>query len=158
MIRQSGNKNLISVAEIDTLKWKDKLSYNEPYVHYYHSHPAYYNYPVVNISYEGAKFFCEWLTVQYNAAPKRKFKKVSFRLPSEEEWIIAAQAGNSKAIYPWGGKKLRNKKGEYLANFKSDKTGELLVDVKHVENADIFTPVGAYWKNDFGLYNMSGNV
>lgn len=148
-LRQSGNANLISVAEIDTLKWIDKLSYNEPYVHYYHIHPAYNNFPVVNISYEGAKLFCEWLTVQYNAAPKRKFKKVSFRLPSEEEWIIAAQAGNSNAIYPWGGKELRNKKGQYLANFKSDRTGELLVDGKHVSNGDITAPVDTYSENDF---------
>jgi formylglycine-generating enzyme required for sulfatase activity len=54
------------------------------------------NYPVVNITYEGALAYCEWLTEQYNNAPERKYKKVRFRLPSIDEWQIAA-AGVEKA-------------------------------------------------------------
>lgn len=157
-VKQLNNANLLAVAEIDTLKWADKLSYNEPYVHYYHSHQAYQNFPVVNITYEGAKLFCEWLTAQYNSDPKRKFKKVFVRLPSEEEWIIAAQAGNSSAIYPWEGKEIRNKKGQIMCNFKSELKDTLWINGKHVTNADVTVPVNSYWKNNFGLYNMGGNV
>ena len=47
-------------------------------------------YPAVNVPYEGAVLFCEWLTQHYNAHGKRKFKKVKFRLPTLEEWQIAA--------------------------------------------------------------------
>lgn len=50
----------------------------------------YLDYPVLDISQEAAKAFCEWLTVQYNAQEKREFKKVLFRLPTKEEWTIAA--------------------------------------------------------------------
>ncbi|MBX2894918.1 MAG: SUMF1/EgtB/PvdO family nonheme iron enzyme [Cyclobacteriaceae bacterium] len=51
----------------------------------------YFNhYPAVNISYEAALAYCEWLTEQYNHAPERKYKKVKFRLPSVDEWQIAA--------------------------------------------------------------------
>jgi Sulfatase-modifying factor enzyme 1 len=48
------------------------------------------NYPAVNISYEAAIAFCEWLTQQYNRSTDHKFKKVKFRLPSIKEWQIAA--------------------------------------------------------------------
>jgi formylglycine-generating enzyme required for sulfatase activity len=47
-------------------------------------------YPAVNISYEGAVAYCEWLTDQYNKHTDRKYKKVKFRLPSINEWQIAA--------------------------------------------------------------------
>jgi formylglycine-generating enzyme required for sulfatase activity len=48
------------------------------------------NYPAVNISYDAANAFCEWLTQQYNRSAEHKFKKVKFRLPSIKEWQIAA--------------------------------------------------------------------
>lgn len=49
------------------------------------------DFPVVNIPYEGAVLFCQWLTEQYNNnAGKKKFKKVKFRLPTANEWQIAA--------------------------------------------------------------------
>ncbi|MES2287088.1 MAG: SUMF1/EgtB/PvdO family nonheme iron enzyme [Bacteroidota bacterium] len=157
-LKHSNDTNLLSIAQIDTLKWKDKLTYNEPYVQYYHSHPAYQNYPAVNINYEASKLFCQWLTEQYNADKKRKFKKILFRLPTEKEWIMAAQAGDDSAIYPWEGKELRNKKGQVMYNFKREVKDTLWVDGKYVENADVTAPVQSYWKNNFGLYNMSGNV
>jgi Sulfatase-modifying factor enzyme 1 len=47
-------------------------------------------YPAVNISYEGAVAYCEWLTDQYNQQAEKKYKKVKFRLPSVNEWRIAA--------------------------------------------------------------------
>lgn len=157
-LRESDNPNL-SIALIDTLKWTDALSYNEPYVRYYHAHPAYYNYPVVNISHKAARLFCEWLTVQYNADPKRKVKKVLIRLPSEEEWIMAARGIDRTAIYPWGGLDVRNKKGQMMANFKlSQKDDSLRIAGVLNANADVTAPVNSYSKNSFGLYNMSGNV
>jgi len=53
---------------------------------YFNHHPA------VNISYEAANAYCEWLTQQYNNATERKYKKVKFRLPTLDEWQIAAAA------------------------------------------------------------------
>lgn len=154
-LRKSGDTRILSIAQIDSLKWLDKYTYNAPYVDYYHTHSAYDNYPVVNISYEGAVYFCEWLTEQYNTSQKRKFKKVVFRLPSESEWIFAARAGNNSAVYPWEGDNLDiNKK--IAANFK--RTNEDLMNTKSKYQGDITTAVDAYWKNGFGIYNMSGNV
>lgn len=157
-LKHSNDTNLLTIAQIDTLKWKDKLSYNEPYFQYYHSHPAYQNYPVVNINCDASKIFCEWLTEQYNSDSKRKFKKVLFRLPTEKEWIMAAQAGDNTTIYPCEGKELRNKKGQVMYNFKREVKDTLWIDGKYVENMDVTAPVKSYSKNNFGLYNMSGNV
>jgi len=50
----------------------------------------YKNYPIVNITHEGAVTYCEWLTEQYNSSPEKKFRKVKFRLPTLKEWQIAA--------------------------------------------------------------------
>lgn len=157
-LKKSNQPNLLSIAQIDSLKWRDKSTYNEPHVQYYHSHPAYHNFPVVNISYEAARLFCEWLTKEYNADSKRKFKKVLFRLPTQKEWTTAAQAGDSSAIYPWQGKELRNNKGQIRCNFKMELKDTLDVDGKRVDKVDITAPVDSYWGNNFGLYNMSGNV
>jgi formylglycine-generating enzyme required for sulfatase activity len=156
--KQSNNTGSLAIAQIDTLKWRDKLSYNEPYVHYYHAHPAYDNYPVVNISHEGALLFCAWLTDQYNSDPKRKFKKVLFRLPTEQEWITAARAGDSFAIYPWQGKELIDKSGRVRCNYKRESTDSSGIAGKQYDYADITAPVNSYWKNNYGLHNMSGNV
>lgn len=48
------------------------------------------NYPVINIRFEGAQAYCEWMTEQYNNTAGRKFKKVKFRLPTINEWRMAA--------------------------------------------------------------------
>lgn len=157
-LKITDNNKLLQIAEIDTLRWRDKSYYNEPYVQYYHTHQAYSNYPVVNITYEAANLYCEWLTTQYNSNPKREFKQIRFRLPSEKEWKAAAQAGDSTAVYPWKGQEIRNKKGQIMANFKVENGGELFVNGKHEQYGDITTAVESYWANNYGLYNMSGNV
>lgn len=127
--------------------------YLSPFKELYHSHPAYNDYPVVNISYEAASRYCEWLTEQYNGSPKRKFDKVKFRLPTEIEWNQAAYAGNKMKQYAWKGEEVVDKKGRYMANYyRHDEMNELGV-------TKLFTtPVQAYMPNECGIYNMSGNV
>jgi formylglycine-generating enzyme required for sulfatase activity len=157
-LKQKKEYEKLQIAQIDTLRWIDKISYNEPYVKYYHSHPAYLNYPVVNVSYDGAQLFCEWLTETYNNNPKRKFKKVIFRLPTEEEWMYAAHGGNTNTIYPWKENALRNNKGQILFNYKKELSDTMWVEGKYIENTDVTAPVKSYWKNNYGIYNMGGNV
>jgi sulfatase modifying factor 1 len=148
----------LTIAQIDSVKWRREYAYNEPFVQYYHSHPAYQEYPVVNVRYEGALLYCEWLTFQYNAYPKRKFQKILFRLPNESEWIQAAQGGNPAAIYPWKGDPLKDQNGRYHCNFIRAAEDTMGVAGFNNDNADITAPVKSYKPNAFGLYNMSGNV
>jgi sulfatase modifying factor 1 len=145
-------------GQIDTAKWRDLSAYNEPFVKNYHTHPAYANYPIVNISFEGATLFCEWLTDQYNSNEKRKFKKVKFRLPTREEWIAAAKGGTPDAIYPWEGNEMMTKNGLFRCNFIRAADDTMGVAGKLNDNADITAPSNWYWPNKYGLYNMSGNV
>jgi sulfatase modifying factor 1 len=42
------------------------LSYNEPYVEYYFSHPSYNYYPVVGVTWKQARDFCIWRTDRVN--------------------------------------------------------------------------------------------
>ncbi len=169
----NNKKELLKISRPDTLNWRDKLEYNEPLVELYFRHPAYQNYPVVNISYKAATLFCEWLTEKYNANPKRCFKKVVFRLPSEKEWEKAAKGGNNISIYPWGDRLMQNK---YMCNYKNigdefikydTLTKKLIIDPDYntfgvAENlndaTDIPAPVNSYLPNNFGLYNVCGNV
>lgn len=145
-------------SQIDSSQWRVNSAYNEPFVRHYHAHPAYANYPVVNVSFEGASFFCEWQTEQYNTNAKRQFKKVLFRLPTKEEWITMAKCGNPSAIYPWEGIELKTKKGIYRCNFMRAADDTVGVAGNNNDHADITAPSKSYWPNQCGIYNLSGNV
>ncbi len=132
-------------------------------VYNYHGDPDEGFTPVQNISYEAAKIYCDWMTNVYNNTPRKKssFSKVKFRLPSEQEWMDAAQAGRDQAVYPWGGYYYKNAKGCYLSNFYVSEEPQC-TDCKapHPANDGGFFPVkaDAYFPNDKGLYGLCGNV
>ncbi|MDP4226926.1 MAG: SUMF1/EgtB/PvdO family nonheme iron enzyme, partial [Bacteroidota bacterium] len=50
----------------DTLVWREKLAFNEPYVEYYFRHPAYDDYPVVGVNWLQANDYCSWRTDRVN--------------------------------------------------------------------------------------------
>jgi formylglycine-generating enzyme len=50
----------------DTLVWRSKLAYNEPYVEYYFRHPSYNDYPVVGVNWLQANDYCAWRTDRVN--------------------------------------------------------------------------------------------
>lgn len=96
----------------------------------------------------------------------------NYRLPSESEWEYAAQAliGNQwldenqthKRLYPWDGHALRNpygnQMGMFLANFKRGRGDYAGIAGKLNDGAMITDYIYNYPPNDFGLYNMAGNV
>jgi formylglycine-generating enzyme len=140
----------------DTLVWVRDFaySYNEPMSKQYYSHPAFGNYPVVGVNWKQATAFCEWRTHLLNAylSNKNRNTESPFRLPTEAQWEYAARGGRSQSPYPWGGPYLRNRKGCLLANFKPGRGN-------YPEDGGFYTVrADAYWPNDFGLYNMAGNV
>lgn len=139
----------------DTLCWiRDfAYSYNEPFTRNYFWHPAFDDYPVVGVNWKQAKAFCHWRTKLWNvykAADEPNTEE--FRLPTEGEWEYAARGGRDLAPYPWGGYYVRNAKGCLLANFKPGRGNYPEDGGQYTVKAD------AYFPNDYGLYNMSGNV
>ena len=148
-------KEVINVYP-DTLTWIHDYAYsfNDPMTERYFWHPAYDNYPVVGVNWKQATAFCIWRSRYLDSYQKSKGNTITneFRLPTEAEWEWAARGGNSFSPYPWGGPYTRNDKGCFLANFKPlrgnyiDDGGATSVIVAH------------YPANDFGLYDMSGNV
>lgn len=140
----------------DTTVWiRDfSYSYNEPMHNDYFWHDAYGDYPVVGVSWQQAKAFCQWRTMYKNAdqkARKRQFVN-SFRLPSEAEWEYAARGGLQGATFPWGGPYAKNDRGCFMANFKPLRGDYAADQALYTVEADAYEP------NDYNLYNMAGNV
>ncbi|MFT4062151.1 MAG: SUMF1/EgtB/PvdO family nonheme iron enzyme [Edaphocola sp.] len=140
----------------DTTVWIKQFAYsnNEPIARQYNWFPAFDEYPVVGVNWIQANMFCNWRTQLWKGdREKRKlYFEGEFRLPDESEWEWAARGGRQLSPYPWGGPYVINKKGCYLANFKPDR-GDYSAD------GGLYTVrANAYWPNDYGLYNMSGNV
>ena len=140
----------------DTTVWiRDfEYSYNEPMHNDYFWHQAYGEYPVVGISWEQAKAFCQWRTLKKNTYKKDKGQQFvnSFRLPSEAEWEYAARGGLQGGTFPWGGPYAKNDRGCFMANFKPLRGNYAADQALYTVEADSYEP------NDYNLYNMAGNV
>jgi formylglycine-generating enzyme required for sulfatase activity len=172
-LKQTKNFELYYKCMIDSLGWERQFvySYHDPMTDMYGWHPAYSNYPVVNIPYEGAVAYCKWLTVQYNQQhPEGKY--VSFRLPTEQEWRYAAGSKNEKAITPFPHDNIITKDPKsfglknthisrldgtefsicYLGNIKTD-------SMRYQDDGGFHTVKSeSYAPNPLGIYNTFGNV
>ncbi len=139
----------------DTTAWINDFdnAYNEPYTRMYFSHAGYNDYPVVGVSWEQATAFANWRTDFLRRSLAKEGVYIEpYRLPTEAEWEYAARAGNSETPYPWEDTAPMDERGCFYANFQP-RQGDYTRD-GHV----ITSAVGTFKPNDFGLYDMAGNV
>lgn len=180
LIQKRNNDYLAAKPNQQMWMTKFPYSYNEPMTNMYFWHPAYDEYPVVNVSRKGAQLYCEWLTMETNKVLKENNKPLinDLRIPDEYEWVLAASNKKNYAKYANGNEFLKDSKDKYEVNYmcfskeqcRYDSTMNLYVPKKGVI-ADIgenpsFVLDGAfhtsitksYNANSYGLYEMAGNV
>jgi formylglycine-generating enzyme required for sulfatase activity len=119
----------------DSTAWDEAASRANWKTYFYGSERS--DYPVVAVTWEDAKEFCEW---------------DGKRLPTEAEWEYAARAGRVGGVYPWAGFSPRDPQGRYLANFNPGRQGQA------ADGYAFTAPVGSYPPNRWGLHDVAGNV
>ncbi len=140
----------------DTLVWLGDFAYaaNEPLVQGYFNHPSFAQYPVVGVTWRQARAFTVWRT-RLNESYKESRnlpKRLPYELPTEAQFEYAARGGRVGNDYPWGGPYIRNAKACLMANFKPGRGN-------YIDDGGAYTVnVRSYYPNDYGLYNMAGNV
>ncbi len=145
-LQQKGLTEDFAKAQVFSEKWNLPNTDMKVFELHYFTHAAYNKYPVVNITQEGARMYCNWLEQQFDSAGYQ----VKVRLPELAEWQYAAKGGNESNIYAWEGLAIRNKKGVYMANYKTEKLSE--------DGGYVMAISKSYFPNDYGIFNMCGNV
>lgn len=103
----------------------------------YFYNQRYDNHPIVSVNWYQAMMFAEW---------------AGFRLPSESEWEYSAKSGVGGRVFPWDGYTVQDPEGNFLANYMQEP------GVYNLDGFTLMAPARSFRPNDFGLYNMAGNV
>lgn len=165
------NPQAYNEAKVRNKEWSKQLNtaFVGPMEELYHSHESYANYPVVNVTREGAELYCKWLENRINKE-LLKSQRVEVRLPEKAEFIRAGAGNNYNWQYAWGNNKMTNSEGKYLCNFtripytrmsRGDNDELVLKDMKidYVSDGSMFLAIkNSYYPNIYDLYNLNGNV
>jgi formylglycine-generating enzyme required for sulfatase activity len=112
--------------------------------------------PIVSVTWKEAADFCEWLTEKERAAGRLP-EGVVFRLPGDLEWSAAVGLPHEEGTrpdlrsgeldgYPWG------------ASWPPPKGAGNYSQELGVDEYEFTSPVGSFASNEFGIYDLGGNV
>ena len=152
-----GNNNGYSIAggswkdaghPVQTINWYEAVKWCNARSQMEGLTPCYYNDSAQTIVYRNSNANIDNTMVKWSSG--------GYRLPTEAEWEKAARGGATGQRFPWGNDITHN-----LANYKSD--AAYAYDTSstrgfHPIYGSGSAPVGAFQPNNFGIYNMSGNV
>lgn len=134
------------ICEVRTENWK-KQGYPNLANDYFQD-KTYNDFPVVNISYDAAKLFCNWLareTKVYIQQNNLKLKDLQIRLPYDEEWVFAAREGYAKIAFEKGYNTIYD---EAVGLVNRSFTNRVELVKKHAESVD--TLYSYYATNHYG--------
>jgi len=153
----------LSATEITNIQYKQfcdatNRSYpGDPVAGYFLNYPEY---PAVNLTWEDAQAYCNWLSTLnglepcYNPATGAiDTSKTGYRLPTEAEWELAARGDVAGKTYPWGSDDITQTSCNYLAY-----SGDLSPEMPNFENNRGPLPVASFIETGRGFYDLAGNV
>jgi formylglycine-generating enzyme required for sulfatase activity len=172
-LKAKGEMENYAIAKNNTEAWDLLGTDFDPFKNQYASHELYQFYPVVNVTYEGAQLYCEWLSAKMEKETEGLVQLV-FRIPLQAEWLRAARGDDHQAAYAHGNTCLKNASGCLIANFKhigderihyngeKDQYEMLPVDFatncRNTDNIETLEKAISYNPNKFGVYNLNGNA
>ena len=124
------------------------------------------DHPVVNVTWEQAIAFCQWLTDREHVEGVLPANQI-YRLPTDVEWSIAVglpiERGNTPEerdmgvpeVYPWG---TTWPPPPGSGNYTGEETGSDVAIKGYNDGFAWTSPVGSFKPNQLGLYDMGGNV
>ncbi len=148
----------------DGSEWPNKSDANwlSPYFKQSNKHP------VVCVSWNDAISYCNWrskkegLTLVYTISKNSvsaDFNANGYRLPTEAEREYAARCGEKAYEYSWGdGYPIRKRSGNIADETLKRKFPNWTIWGGYDDGYVFTAPVDSYDPNEFGLYDMSGNV
>lgn len=177
------DSHIYEAALPDSTVWSGEITEGEDRISTYFSNPAFYDYPVVGITYIQAKKYCKWRTdrvaemilvqkgilkphnnsstftlSEYEKSSNKVAYVPTFRLPTEQEWEIIAAGGLNTEEYPLGINK--NEIKEKYRNYHHHNAifPKRLSKTGNEKTAHITAPVRTYLPNGYEIYNSVGNV
>lgn len=121
-------------------------------------------FPVVCVSWNDGRAFCEWLTKRERAAGRLP-EGLEYRLPQETEWEYACRGGHKGSQYFWWGNEINDGEGrlnisaiDFLPNTKHTWP---LAKARWSDGYSFVSPVDHYGekgRNGFGIADMCGGV
>ena len=126
--------------------------------------------PVVNVSWERAALFCNWLSRKDSLPVFYQIKNgkvlginpqaLGYRLPTEAEWSWVARTapkGEEPFRFPWAGKyPPRGRSGNYADQSASGFLRNVIPD--YTDGFPVTAPVGSFMASLRGIYDLGGNV